>query len=169
MLKPLEHFANNRDFFMMNRRESLRILAAGMAAVLTGRADAFAGRAGPAMTVYKSPTCGCCGEWVKHVRAAGFAVREVNVPDVEPYKVKHGVPLDLASCHTGIVKTFAFEGHVPADLITRFLAKPPKNAGGLAVPGMPLGSPGMEVPGRKDAYDVVLFQKSGGRSVFAKR
>jgi hypothetical protein len=153
----------------MNRRQSIKALSAGFVAVLATRGDLLASLAPTKMTVYKSPTCGCCGAWVKHVKAAGFDVVERNVDDVEPYKKKHGVPLDLASCHTGVVGEFAFEGHVPADLIQRFLKAPPKGARGLAVPGMPLGSPGMESGGRKDAFDVVLFEKSGKRSVYAKR
>jgi hypothetical protein len=123
----------------------------------------------PRMTVYKSPSCGCCGAWVKHVKASGFDVEEINVEDVTPQKRKYGITDDLASCHTAIVGAYAFEGHVPADLIKRFLNKPPKNARGLAAPGMPIGSPGMEVGGRKDAYDVVLFNRDGSRSVYARR
>jgi len=153
----------------MNRRESIRMLAAAAAALLAGPGALLAAPTKVRMTVYKSPTCGCCGNWVKHVRAAGYVVEEVDVESVEPYKKKHGVPLDLASCHTGVVAGYAFEGHVPADLIARFLEAPPKLARGLAVPGMPLGSPGMEVGGRKDAYDVVLFETSGARRVFARR
>lgn len=153
----------------MNRRESLRTLAAGMVAVIGGSSELLARAAKTRMTVYKSPTCGCCVAWVKHVRAAGFDVREVDVDDVTPYKTKHGVPLDLASCHTGVVGEYAFEGHVPADLIQRLLKEKPKHAKGLAVPGMPAGSPGMEVPGRKDAFNVMLFDGKGGRSVYARR
>lgn len=152
----------------MNRRESIRLMTAAAAALLAGNGRLMAA-APTRMTVYKSPTCGCCGSWVKHMRAAGFVIQEVDVDDVEPFKKKFGVPLDLASCHTGVTGTYAFEGHVPADLITKFLAAPPRNARGLAVPGMPLGSPGMEVGGRKDAYDVVLFEANGARRVFAKR
>ena len=144
-------------------------MAATVAALLAGRSDLWAAPAKTRMTVYKSPTCGCCEEWVKHVRAAGYIVKAIDVDDVAPIKSKQGVPADLVSCHTGVVGEYAFEGHVPADLIDRFLKSPPKNARGLAVPGMPLGSPGMEVGGRKDAYDVVLFDKSGARRVFAKR
>jgi hypothetical protein len=153
----------------MNRRQSIKALSAGFLAVLATRTDLLADFAPQGMTVYKSPTCGCCGAWIKHVKAAGFDVVEINVDVVEPYKKKHGVPLDLASCHTGVIGEYAFEGHVPADLIKRFMKSPPKGARGLAVPGMPLGSPGMEAGGRKDAYDVVLFEKSGKRSVYAKR
>ena len=152
----------------MNRRQSIKALSAGFLAVLAVRTDLLADLAPQRMTVYKSPTCGCCGDWIKHVKAAGFDVVAINVDVVEPYKKKHGVPLDLASCHTGVIGGYAFEGHVPADLIKRFLKSPPKGARGLAVPGMPLGSPGMEAGGRKDAYDVIVFEKTGKRSVYAK-
>ena len=152
----------------MNRRQSIKALSAGFLAVLATRTDLLADLGPQRMTVYKSPTCGCCGDWIKHVKAAGFDVVAINVDVVEPYKKKHGVPLDLASCHTGVIGEYAFEGHVPADLIKRFLKSPPKGARGLAVPGMPLGSPGMEVGGRKDPYDVMVFDKTGKRSVYAK-
>ncbi|HEX5831016.1 MAG TPA: DUF411 domain-containing protein, partial [Gemmatimonadaceae bacterium] len=108
-----------------------------------------------------------CKAWVDHVRKAGFAVEAKDVNDVEPYKAQLGVPLLLASCHTAIVEGYAIEGHVPADLIHRMLKEKPKVAG-LAVPGMPMGSPGMEGP-RKDAYDVVAFTKDGKTRVYAKR
>jgi hypothetical protein len=153
----------------MNRRQSIQTMAAAAAALLAGRGALWATTGKTQMTVYKSPTCGCCESWVRHMRAAGYIVKEVDVDDVTPFKTRQGVPSDLVSCHTGVVGQYAFEGHVPADLIDRFLKSPPKNARGLAVPGMPLGSPGMEVAGRKDAYDVVLFEKSGARRVFAKR
>jgi hypothetical protein len=153
----------------MNRRESLQVMATGMAAMLFGSAELVACAPGKKMVVYKSPTCGCCGAWVKHVRAAGYNVETVDVDDVTPYKTKHGVPLELSSCHTGVVDGYAIEGHVPADLIDRLLREQPKNAKALAVPGMPLGSPGMEVGGRKDAYDVLLIDNKGKSTVYAKR
>jgi hypothetical protein len=152
----------------MNRRQSIQALSAGFLTVLVARTDLLADLAPQRMTVYKSPTCGCCGDWIKHVKAAGFDVVAINVDVVEPYKKKHGVPLDLASCHTGLIGEYAFEGHVPADLIKRFLKSPPKGARGLAVPGMPVGSPGMEAGSRKDPYDVIVFDKTGKRSVYAK-
>lgn len=144
-------------------------MTVALAAVVTARHDAFAGLTKTRMTVYKSPTCGCCKAWVKHIEKFGFEVRAVDVDDVSPYKSKYGVPSDLASCHTAVVGRYTFEGHVPGDLIERFLKKPGKTDGGLAVAGMPLGSPGMEVPGRKDDYDVVLFMTDGTRRVFARR
>lgn len=153
----------------MNRRESIRALSLALAAVIVGREEAFAAPTKTRMTVYKTRTCGCCKAWVKHAEKLGFEVKAIDVEDVAPYKTKYGVPSDLASCHTAIVGRYTFEGHVPADLIQSFLKKPGKNDRGLAVAGMPLGSPGMEVPGQKDDYDVVLFRTDRSRRVFARR
>ena len=119
------------------------------------------------VVVYKSPTCGCCGKWVEHMRANGFDVTVNDMPDVTPVKDKQGVPTALRSCHTAIVGNYAIEGHVPADVVKKLLKEKP-NAAGLAVPGMPMGSPGME-GASKDAYNVVLFDKSGKTSVYATR
>ncbi|MBW3534086.1 MAG: DUF411 domain-containing protein [Gemmatimonadetes bacterium] len=117
--------------------------------------------------VWKSPTCGCCGGWVDHMREAGFEVEVVDTQDLRPIKAEHGVTDDLASCHTAVVDGYVVEGHVPAADIRRLLAERPDIAG-IAAPGMPTGSPGMEVPGRPaDAYDVVAFTRDGGRTVFA--
>jgi len=153
----------------MNRRESLQVMATGMAAMFFGGRQLVANAASKKMVVYKSPTCGCCGAWVKHVRAAGYDVETIDVDDVTPYKKKYGVPLELSSCHTGVIDGYAIEGHVPADLIGRLLREKPKNVKALAVPGMPIGSPGMEAGGRKDAYDVLLIDNKGKSSVYAKR
>lgn len=159
----------------MNRRQSIQAMATGFGAILFGGVELAAcapgatGATSKKMVVYKSPTCGCCGSWIKHVEAAGYQIEAVDVDDVSPYKTKHGVPLELSSCHTGVIDGYAIEGHVPADLIDKLLKEKPQNAKALAVPGMPLGSPGMEVPGRKDAYDVLLIDKNGKTSVYAKR
>lgn len=116
--------------------------------------------------VYKTPTCGCCTAWIDHLRANGFKVNAHNVQDTAPYREKFGVPASFGSCHTGMVDGYALEGHVPASEIKRMLAEKPK-AKGLAVPGMPMGSPGMEVPGQTaDAYDVLLFQANGKYKVY---
>jgi hypothetical protein len=120
--------------------------------------------AAPTITVYKSPDCGCCGDWVDHLRANGFSVSVHDVEDVTPFKKKLGIPERLASCHTALVGGYAIEGHVPAADIRRLLAQKPR-AKGLAVPGMPHGSPGMET-GRQDPYDVLLFQANGRTTVY---
>jgi len=143
----------------MNRR---RFLAASAATLFAGRALA----ARDAVEVYKSPTCGCCGEWIKHLRASGFEVRSHDVPDAGGYRRRYGVPGDFASCHTALVGGYAIEGHVPAREIRRLLAERPK-AQGLAVPGMAAGSPGMEGP-RTDPYEVLLFQRDGSYVTYAK-
>lgn len=125
------------------------------------------GAALPVVTVYKSPSCGCCAEWVKHMRAAGFTVNVKDMADVTPMKDEAGVPADLRSCHTALVGGYAIEGHVPADLVKKLLVEHPK-AVGLAVPGMVSGSPGME-GGPKQAYDVVEWTRDGKTSVYAHR
>ncbi|HSR15779.1 MAG TPA: DUF411 domain-containing protein, partial [Gemmatimonadales bacterium] len=114
------------------------------------------------------PTCGCCGKWIEHMQAAGFKVRTVDMDDITEVKQASGVPMKLRTCHTALVDGYVVEGHVPADLVRRMLAEKPKMAG-IAVPGMPLGSPGMEQGDMKDPYEVLLFDKSGKTTVYAKR
>ncbi len=120
--------------------------------------------AAPEMTVYKTTTCGCCMKWVEHLRANGFEVTVQEVPSTSEYSRRHGVPDALRSCHVGILEGYAIEGHVPAAEIHRLLKERPE-AKGLAVPGMPLGSPGME-GSRRDPYSVVLFEAAGRTSVY---
>jgi hypothetical protein len=117
--------------------------------------------------VTKSPTCGCCVHWVAHLRAAGMEVRVVDVPDVTPAARRLGVPDDLRSCHTASVGGYAIEGHVPAADIRRLLAERPR-AAGLAVPGMPMGAPGMDQGGVRQPYQTILFTRDGRRRVFAQ-
>ena len=117
--------------------------------------------------VYKSPACGCCGEWIKHLRANGFEVRVHDVDDSAEYRRRYSVPEALASCHTARFGQYVVEGHVPAREIKRLLSERPK-AQGLAVPGMPAGSPGMEQDGRRDRYEVLLFQRDGRYVVYAR-
>ena len=119
------------------------------------------------ITVYKSPTCGCCTGWVDHVKAAGYQVEVHDIDNVNPVKDDAGVPASARSCHTAIVDGYALEGHVPAADIARLLKERPAIAG-LAVPGMPVGSPGMEAPGQPaDKYDVVAFKADGSTEVYA--
>lgn len=119
----------------------------------------------PAMTVWKTPSCGCCGNWVKHMRAAGFEVQVENVDDLGPVKRLAAVPEKLQSCHTARVGRYTVEGHVPASDILRLLKERP-NAVGLAVPGMPSGSPGME-NGDHDPYEVLMLKRDGETAVFS--
>ena len=122
--------------------------------------------AAPVITVYKSPSCGCCKNWVDHVKAAGFTVEVHDVDNLSDIKADAGVPASARSCHTAIVGGYAIEGHVPAATVQRLLKEKPAIAG-IAVPGMPVGSPGMEVPGQAaDKYDVVAFKADGSTSVY---
>ncbi|WP_445504052.1 DUF411 domain-containing protein [Microvirga sp. G4-2] len=148
-----------RSNLTISRRALLTALIASPIAMRTASAEAL-----PKMMVTKDPTCGCCGAWVEHVRSAGFTVEVVESPEMNRVKARLGVPQDLASCHTAEIGGYVIEGHVPADSIRRLLAEKP-GAKGLAVPGMPAGSPGMEVSGMEpETFDVVLFGPSGRRS-----
>ena len=116
--------------------------------------------------VYRTPECGCCLGWVRHLQAHGFATEVESVADLDPIKRRFGVPIDLESCHTAVIEGYVVEGHVPAPAIRALLAvKPPLH--GIAVPGMPIGSPGMEGP-NPEPYDVVAFDRVGGRWRFMR-
>ena len=118
------------------------------------------------MTVFRSPTCGCCEKWVRHLESHGFAVEMREVRDVTPVKAAHGVPPKMASCHTALVDGYIVEGHVPADDVKRLLKQRP-NITGISVPRMPIGSPGMEGP-NPEPYQVLTFDSEGRVSVFSK-
>ncbi|HCY62198.1 MAG TPA: metal-binding protein [Oxalobacteraceae bacterium] len=143
---------------MKHRIFSKLILAGSLALPL------LASAAAPVVEVFKSPHCGCCTGWVEHMQANGFDVKVKNVESPSDYREKFGMPEEFGSCHTAKVEGYAIEGHVPAADVKRLLAEKPK-AIGLAAPGMPMGSPGMEGP-RKDAYDVYLVQPKGKKSVY---
>lgn len=119
------------------------------------------------MVVYKDPNCGCCAQWVKHVQKAGFTVTVRDTADMKTVKASFGVPAALESCHTARIGKYSIEGHVPADLIAKLIDEQPV-ARGLAVPGMPQGSPGMEM-GAKEKFDVLLFDAAGKTRVYASR
>lgn len=153
------------------RAQRPMILVALSSLLLTGLAlsmamEAMAGQAAAAdavtIQVYKTPTCGCCTKWIDHLRAAGFDVEATDLPDLTTLKAMNGVPNALSSCHTATVDGYVLEGHVPASDVRRLLAERPKIAG-LAVPGMPMGSPGMEHPDprRHEAFDVIAFGATG--------
>jgi hypothetical protein len=144
----------------LSRRTALGLLVAGLAHVLPVQAAAR-----PKVVVSRDPSCGCCGAWAEHLRRAGFPVEIVETTNVNAVKQRLGVPPDLAACHTAEVQGYVIEGHVPASAILRLLEERPQ-ATGLAVPGMPIGSPGME-GGRPETYEVVLFG-SQGRRTFAR-
>ncbi len=116
--------------------------------------------------VYKSPTCGCCAKWVNHMRQAGFEVTVNDTSDLDAVKQQYGVPYGMGSCHTAVVDGYVIEGHVPATDVKRFLLEKP-DAAGLAVPGMPIGSPGMEQGDYRERYAVLLFGEKGTK-IFSK-
>ena len=154
----------------MASRNSWIGIAAGAAVVLIA-GTAFAGLstkdAGALeVTVYKSPTCGCCTKWIAHLEANGFKVNAHDVADLTQVKREHGVRRELTSCHTALVDGYVIEGHVPADDIQRLLQERP-DVVGLAVPGMVMGSPGMEGP-TSEPYNVLTFDREGNTTVFAK-
>ena len=117
--------------------------------------------------VYKTPTCGCCSKWVEHLRANGFSVKTTDIESTGPVQSRHGVPPAVRSCHTALVNGYVIEGHVPAAEVKRLLKERPRVAG-IAVAGMPSGSPGMEMPGvDPQPYHVVSFDRTGRVNVFA--
>jgi hypothetical protein len=141
------------------------VLALGLGVVVAGQAQ----KAAPTMEVFKSPTCGCCSKWVEHVQEGGFPVKVTDVSDqaLDALKEKHGIPRTAQSCHTGLIDGYVIEGHVPVAEVHRLLKERPPVAG-IAVGGMPIGSPGMEVPGqRPQTYNVITFDKQGGVKVFS--
>jgi hypothetical protein len=119
-------------------------------------------------TVYKQVGCGCCSIWAEHLRKAGFKVSSMEVNDLARIKNTYGVPQAAHTCHTALIDGYVFEGHVPIDLVQKVLKERPRIAG-LAVPGMPIGSPGMESGSRKDPYDVLAFDREGKTTVYAKQ
>ncbi|MGN6392206.1 MAG: DUF411 domain-containing protein [Gemmatimonadales bacterium] len=163
---------------MLTRRDFLAQTAAGLALAGLGARGLSAsewtatgrvagGTSGTAITVYKSPTCGCCAKWVDHLRANGFTPTVHDEDDMDKMKDEMGVPKAVRSCHTALLGSYLIEGHVPASDLDRLIAQRPDVAG-LAVPGMPGGTPGMAEPGAPaDPYDVLSFGKDGKTAIFA--
>ena len=139
----------------MSRRSALTLVV-GIGALIIGRGEASERSA---VTIHKDPNCGCCTGWAQHLAKAGFEVKTVDTTRLDEVKKRLGVPLDLAACHTAEVDGYVVEGHVPALALKRFLSEKP-DASGLAVPGMPIGSPGME-GGTPEIYTVILFGPNG--------
>ncbi|MFI2811480.1 MULTISPECIES: DUF411 domain-containing protein [Microbulbifer] len=162
----------------MYRKVKATLLGSLAALLLAACTGEKAGAAGPAVaaastdipiTTFKSATCGCCGKWVEHARDNGFAVTAKNVDDLNAVKGQHGIAPRHQSCHTSVsAEGFVFEGHIPARYIRQFLQHPPAGARGLAVPAMPLGSPGMEVGDRFTPYAIMLLHEDGSESVYAQ-
>ncbi len=144
--------------------------ALGLAAVaglgLAASSCSDAAAADSEMTVYASPSCGCCGAWVDHMRENGFTVRVVYDQDLAQVRARHHLPNELMSCHLGVVDGYAVEGHVPAQVVRRLIEERPEVLG-IAAPGMPAGSPGMEMPdGSRTPYEVVSWNEDGPVDVF---
>jgi hypothetical protein len=174
----LSFVAKNRFFFICSfttvaltlisyctsaRAGNEQLLANNTSSVWDAETQSYAGN--KAITVYRSPSCGCCGEWIEHMEKHGFEVTEIKIDDLNAIKEKYNLPPQLESCHTAIIDGYVIEGHVPADDVKIFLQEKP-NLAGLAVPGMPLGSPGMEAGDRKQPFDVMSFNKEGEIEVF---
>lgn len=170
MKKPKEH---ERTLGRWSRRAWIGVAFGGAAAALIGERwwrrsnPKFVATGTIPITVYASPTCGCCTKWMDHLRDNGFLVTVESLGDVTPIKRQLGIPQALSSCHTAMVHAYAIEGHVPADLIQRVVRERPAIAG-LAVPGMPNGSPGME-GAKKDPYEVLAFTADGSARTYASR
>ena len=150
----------------MSRRLALQMPLAGVTAAWLGLPQGAMATVNPALiTVWKNPDCGCCKEWIAHLQKNGFEVLAKDVPDTAPIRQKLGLPAKFGSCHTAQMGAYVLEGHVPAQEVRRLLRDQPK-AVGLAVPGMPIGSPGMEVGKRQDPYDVLLVLADGSSRVY---
>jgi hypothetical protein len=150
---------------LLSRRD---LLISAAATALLGSAGLAAAQSALPIRMYKDPWCGCCTEWARYLEGQGFAVTIEVREDLAAIKTEHGVPDAVASCHTAVIESYVIEGHVPAFDIKRLVAERP-DAIGLAVPGMPIGSPGMEVPGQMaQSYDVFLIHRDGSTSVFAQ-
>lgn len=119
------------------------------------------------ITVYRSPSCGCCGKWLDHIQQHNFVVTDIRTEDVDSIKQKYGVSPQIASCHTALVGGYVIEGHVPASDIRKLLTEKPELIG-LSVPGMPQGTPGMEMDGRKEPFSVISFDKDGKQQSYTK-
>ncbi len=154
-----------RNKFPRSRWIGLLLAPLAIAAGVAGTALLSPARAAE-FTVYKSPWCGCCGEWIKRMKAKGHSLTIKNIENLDPIKKIARVPERLRACHTAIGDGYVIEGHVPSKDIERLLAERPK-AIGLAVPGMPSGSPGMD-GGEPESYDVILFKADGSESVYAR-
>jgi len=153
----------------MQRRNFLRAGALALVLPLANAAKPKATGKGKsiAITVYKSPTCGCCAHWIEHLRQEGFEPKVIDTQDMNSVKLSQHVPETMMSCHTAVVGNYFIEGHVPAKDIKQLLKEQPK-ALGLAVPGMPMGSPGMEMAGHSDAYSVHLVKADGATEIYSR-
>ena len=150
----------------MNRRTTLLSLIASVLAVIAPRVGWAA--AFPPVAVYRNPGCGCCEGWVKHMIAAGFKVTMEDDPDLRARRESLKIPAHLASCHIAVADGYAFEGHIPVEDVVKFLKERPAGAIALVVPGMPMESPGMELGGASEAFDVLLISANAAPAVYAR-
>jgi hypothetical protein len=150
---------------------AVALIAGVTVAVVTTQGQKSTTAAGKgSVAVFKSPTCGCCAKWNEHMTAAGYAVTSRDTTEMTAVKDEHHVPASLRSCHTALVGGYVIEGHVPADVVAKLLAERPKGIIGIAVPGMPTGSPGMEsADGLKAPYQVMAFTQDGQSRVYATK
>ena len=147
-------------------RRSLLLGLCGTAASVLAFPKLASSQPAPTMTVYKDPSCGCCGEWVNHVTAAGYKATVVQA-DMAQIKTKHQIPANLSSCHTTLIGGYVIEGHVPASDIARLLKEKPKGILGLTIPGMPQSAPGMDLKPFRP-YTVLTFDAKGQTKEWAK-
>ncbi|MEA5472115.1 DUF411 domain-containing protein [Spirulina sp. 06S082] len=157
------YLASNNHAQMPTQILSDRPNTTVLASVWDRETESYSGNVN--MTVYRSPSCGCCGGWIEHAKKHGFQITDIKTENIDDIKREHNIPENLASCHTTIIDGYVMEGHIPADEIKRFLKQKPKFAG-LSVPGMPLGTPGMESGNRKQPFDVLALSENGQTEVF---
>jgi len=146
----------------------MRTISALTALVIVVAASPGHGQTDRSVTMYKQVGCGCCTIWAEHLRKAGFKISSMEMPDMDRIKTTYGVPRAVQTCHTALVDGYVVEGHVPLDAIEKMLKERPKIAG-IGVAGMPVGSPGMENGSRKDAYDVLAFDREGKTSLYVRK
>jgi hypothetical protein len=155
-------------FTMRNSRKSVAL--GSLAILVVAGVSCSSAKESPSsdVVVYKTPWCGCCEKWADHMRENGFAVTTEELNDLTEVKLKQNVGREISSCHTALVDGYVIEGHVPADVIRRLLKERPPVVG-LTVPGMPIGSPGMERGAYKEPYEVLTFDREGNTQVYARR
>ena len=152
----------------MKHSAMLMLLLSGLLWGITSHADSTKLNDSNTMLVYKSPSCGCCGDWADHMISNGFSVQIHHPKNLDAIKQTLGVSPRYHACHTSIQAGYFFEGHIPATVIGHFLKQKPKDVVGLAVPGMPMGSPGMDVPGQYRPYQVLIVHKDGSSTPYAR-
>ncbi len=155
---------------MLQKKPQLLGLIGGLLLVggLVGWQAGLFSQSFPEAMVYKTPTCGCCSLWADHLKENGLTVKTQDLTDLNPIKDQYGIEPRLQSCHTAVIGDYIFEGHIPAEFVKKVLEEKP-NIRGLTVPGMPIGSPGMEQGNRRDPYDILSIDHNGHVEVYAKR